>query len=109
MFGAALSCRGRFSMLQESQIRVHPDRVDTRSIPQGITEIGRAAMVVEGEKVPEDVLKAEEKAKDHAAPHVNFYDPSAYKVIFFLLVSDCLKKIVNKPRVKMNFFCSRTP
>lgn len=48
--------------------------------PQGITEIGRAAMVVEGEKVPEDVLTAEEKAKDHAAPHVNFYDPSVYKV-----------------------------
>lgn len=38
-------------------------------------------MVVEGEEVPEDVLKAEELAKDHAAPHVNFYDPSVYKVI----------------------------
>ncbi|CAN0077729.1 unnamed protein product, partial [Ectocarpus fasciculatus] len=45
----------------------------------GITEIGRAAMLVEGEKVPADVLKAEEKAKDHAAPHVNFYDPSVYE------------------------------
>lgn len=51
--------------------------------PQGITEIGRAAMVVEGEEVPDDVLKAEEKAKDHAAPHVNFYDPSVYKVSYF--------------------------
>ncbi|CAM9975794.1 unnamed protein product, partial [Hapterophycus canaliculatus] len=50
-----------------------------RRTPQGITEIGRAAMVVEGEEVPDDVLKAEEKAKDHAAPHVNFYDPSVYK------------------------------
>lgn len=47
---------------------------------QGITEIGRAAMVVEGEEVPEDVLRAEELAKNHAAPHVNFYDPSVYKV-----------------------------
>lgn len=37
-------------------------------------------MVVEGEQVPEEVLRAEEKAKDHAAPHVNFYDPSVYKV-----------------------------
>lgn len=37
-------------------------------------------MVVEGETVPADVLQAEEKAKDHAAPHVNFYDPSVYKV-----------------------------
>lgn len=37
-------------------------------------------MVVEGEEVPEDVLKAEELAKDHAAPHVNFYDPSVYRV-----------------------------
>lgn len=36
-------------------------------------------MVVEGEQVPEDVLRAEELAKDHAAPHVNFYDPSVYK------------------------------
>eukprot|EP00903_Cladosiphon_okamuranus_P011458 g10792.t1 len=45
----------------------------------GITEIGRAAMVVEGEKVPEDVLRAEELATNHSAPHVNFYDPSVYK------------------------------
>ncbi|CAM9673121.1 unnamed protein product, partial [Ectocarpus sp. 12 AP-2014] len=45
----------------------------------GITEIGRAAMLVEGEKVPADVLLAEEKAKDHAVPHVNFYDPSVYQ------------------------------
>ncbi|CAM9108152.1 unnamed protein product [Ectocarpus sp. 8 AP-2014] len=45
----------------------------------GITEIGRAAMLVEGEKVPADVLMAEEKAKDHAVPHVNFYDPSVYQ------------------------------
>ncbi|CAN0256362.1 unnamed protein product, partial [Pylaiella littoralis] len=45
----------------------------------GITEIGRAAMVVEGQEVPEDVLDAEEKAKDYAAPHVNFYDPSVYR------------------------------
>lgn len=37
-------------------------------------------MVVEGEQVPEDVLRAEELAKDYAAPHVNFYDPSVYKV-----------------------------
>lgn len=37
-------------------------------------------MVVEGQEVPEEVLLAEEKAKDHAAPHVNFYDPSVYKV-----------------------------
>lgn len=37
-------------------------------------------MAVEGETVPEDVLMAEEKAKDHAAPHVNFYDPSVYRV-----------------------------
>ncbi|CAN0371494.1 unnamed protein product, partial [Scytosiphon promiscuus] len=36
-------------------------------------------MVVEGEEVPDHVLKAEEKAKDHAAPHVNFYDPSVYE------------------------------
>lgn len=49
-------------------------------VSQGITEIGRAAMVVEGEEVPDDVLRAEEKAKDHAAPHVNFYDPSVYNV-----------------------------
>lgn len=47
---------------------------------QGITEIARAAMVVEGEEVPEDMLRAEEKAKDHAAPHVNFYDPTVYTV-----------------------------
>lgn len=37
-------------------------------------------MVVEGQEVPEDVLDAEEKAKDYAAPHVNFYDPSVYRV-----------------------------
>ena len=37
-------------------------------------------MVVEGEEVPEEVLRAEELAKDYAVPHVNFYDPSVYKV-----------------------------
>lgn len=37
-------------------------------------------MVVEGGPVPADVLAAEEQAKNHVAPHVNFYDPSAYKV-----------------------------
>lgn len=47
---------------------------------QGITEIGRAAMLVQGEEVPEEVLRAEKKAKDYAAPHVNFYDPSVYRV-----------------------------
>lgn len=46
-------------------------------------------MLVEGEKVPADVLEAEEKAKDHAAPHVNFYDPSVYEVKVFRFFS-CL-------------------
>lgn len=37
-------------------------------------------MIVEGETIPADVLEAEEEAKNHAAPHVNFFDPSVYKV-----------------------------
>lgn len=37
-------------------------------------------MLVEGTAVPAHVLEAEERAKDHAVPHVNFYDPSAYEV-----------------------------
>lgn len=37
-------------------------------------------MIVEGKTVPADVLEAEEEAKNYAAPHVNFYDPSVYKV-----------------------------
>ncbi|CAB1098406.1 unnamed protein product [Ectocarpus sp. CCAP 1310/34] len=61
-----------------------PARVRTMNLNedlgQGITEVGRAAMLVEGKKVPADVLLAEEKAKDHAVPHVNFYDPSVYQV-----------------------------
>lgn len=57
--------------------------------PKGITEIGRAAMLVEGEKVPADVLLAEEKAKGHAMPHVNFYDPSVYQVEVYWFCS-CL-------------------
>lgn len=37
-------------------------------------------MLVEGSTVPVEVLDAEKKAEDFAVPHVNFYDPSAFKV-----------------------------
>ena len=50
------------------------------NLSQGITEIGRAAMVVDGKTVPQDVLEAEQMASDHAVPHVNFYDPAVYAV-----------------------------
>lgn len=30
--------------------------------------------------MPAEVLEAEQQAKNHAVPHVNFYDPSVYKV-----------------------------
>ncbi|CAM9092815.1 unnamed protein product, partial [Phaeothamnion confervicola] len=45
---------------------------------KGITEIGRAALLVAGKQVPEDVLRAEEISRSLAAPHVNFYDPQIY-------------------------------
>lgn len=47
---------------------------------QGITEIGRAAMVVDGKAVPQHVLDADQMASTHAVPHVNFYDPTVYTV-----------------------------
>lgn len=61
----------------------------TRVLEQGITEIGRASMMVEGEVIPDEVLRAETLAKDFAAPHVNFYDPSVYKVTLLR----CIKSI----------------
>lgn len=62
-------------------------------------------MVVEGGTVPDDVLAAEEKAKNHVAPHVNFYDPSAYMVS---LPRDNVADIAPSVVDLMNFlFCKK--
>ena len=56
-------------------------------------------MAAEGEAVPAHVLRADEKAKSNAVPHVNFYDPSVYKAravaglcfflsLFFFIILD---------------------
>jgi phospholipid-translocating P-type ATPase (flippase) len=45
------------------------------SYGRGITEIGRAAWKLMNKPIPEDVLAAEEAAKQNAVPHVAFHCP----------------------------------
>jgi magnesium-transporting ATPase (P-type) len=45
------------------------------SYGEGITEIGKVAWKLQGRHVPEEVLRAEEIAKERSIPHVSFYCP----------------------------------
>ena len=48
------------------------------SYGKGITEIGKAAFMLQGDEIPDDVLAGEMMSREHAEmhkqPHVNFYD-----------------------------------
>ncbi|CAM9636300.1 unnamed protein product [Ascophyllum nodosum] len=50
-----------------------------KSYGKGMTEIGQAALKVQGVGLTADEIEAEEMAQKLAAPHVNFYDPALFQ------------------------------